>query len=115
MKPREDRDGSTLAEDGDGLTGLEAILQIGAAKPDALERAGALAQRHLEDWHRSCAQQRRTADFADDARRLASDQLMQSPRIGAIFVAEGKVIEQVFRRVDALFRQATPRCAARCL
>ena len=95
--------GLHLAEDGDGLAGLESVLQIGATKPDALQRAGALAQRHLEDRHCSSAQQDGAAYFADDARHLAGDQLMQSPRIGAIFVAEGEVIEQVFRGADVFF------------
>ncbi len=85
-----------LAEDGNRLTGLEAVLQICATKPDAFERAGALAERHLEDRHRSRAQQHRSAHLADDTRRLSGDELQESPGIGAIFIAEGKVIEQIF-------------------
>jgi hypothetical protein len=92
-----------FAEDSDRLTGLEAIFQIRATKPDAFERAGALTKRHLEDRHRSRAQQHRSAHFADDARHLAADEFMQSPGIGAIFIAEGEVIEQIFCGADLFF------------
>ncbi len=95
--------GLHLAEDGDSLASLKTVLQIGPTKPDALQRSDALSKRHLEDGHCASAQQDGAAYFANDARHLAGDQLIESARIGAIFVAEGKVIEEVFRGADFLF------------
>ena len=60
---------------------------------------------HLEDGHGTRAQQDRAAHFADDAGGFAGHQLMQRARIGAIFVAEREMVEQVFRGVDVLFRE----------
>src|ERR1700761_1142744 len=92
-----------LAEDGDSLASLKAVLQIGATKPDALQRSDALSKRHLEDGHCAGAQQDGAAYFANDACHLAGDQFIESARIGAVFIAEGKMIEKVFRGADFLF------------
>ncbi len=89
----------------DKLTGLEAVPQISAVEPDALQSASALAGGHLENGHAAGAEQSRGADFRDDRGHLARAQFGNSTRVHAVFVAEGQVVKQIVDRADALGAQ----------
>ena len=97
------------------LPGMKLVLQVGPVEPHALQRQAALAQGHLEDRHAPRPQQCRPAHLGDHARHLARLQLVQAARILPVFVAKGKVVEQVFGGLDVLggkhLRHARPHAA----
>ena len=55
---------------------------------------------------RAGAEEDGAADFADDGGHVAGVELVDGARVEAVFVAEGKVVEEVFDGVDAALGEA---------
>src|SRR5262249_44453218 len=88
------------------LAGLEAIAQVFAVKPDALERGASLAGHQLKDRHALArAENSGVAHLGDHGSHLARAQLADAARIQPVFIAERQVVEQVFDGGDALLLQ----------
>jgi hypothetical protein len=87
------------------LSGLEAITQVVAAKPDALERGWPLPGNQFEDGEALGAEKPGIAHFGDYRGHLSGAQLTNAAGIQPVFIAERQVIEQVFHRVYVLLLQ----------
>ncbi len=94
-----------LAVESDQLARFEAVAQVSAVEPDALQAGPALAGRHLEDGHAAGSKQARCPDFGDDRGHLAYSKFGDAAGIYAVFVAKRQVMEQVVDSVDALCSQ----------
>ncbi len=92
--------GLDLAEDGDGLAALEFAVEVGAVEPETLEDEAALAEGQLEDGHAAGAEDGGVADLGDDAGGFAGLELVEAAGVLAVFVAEGEMVEEVFRGGD---------------
>lgn len=92
--------GFELAEEGDGGAEGEAVFEVGAVEPHALDGGGALADGHLEERHAGGAEESGTADLADDRGHGSGLEIRDGLGVEAVFVAEGQVIEEVFDGVE---------------
>jgi hypothetical protein len=75
-------------------------------KPDAFDRAQALADGHFEHRAGARAQHGGAADFSEQADGFAGLQRGDGPRIETIFVAKRQMVEQVFYGLDATLTQS---------
>ena len=96
------------------MSGLEAITQVVAAKPDALERGWPLPGNQFEDGEALGAEK---PGIGTSAIIVAISPARSSPMLRGIqpvFIAERQVIEQVFHRVYVLLLQplGNPRAYA---
>ena len=98
--------GFHLAVGGEGLSGMEAALKVGAIEPEALNGGAAGAEGEFEDGDGAGAEEGGAAHFADDGCHLAGLELGDGLGIGAIFVAEREIEEKVFDGVNAFFGEA---------
>ena len=89
-----------LSEHGHRLSRMEAVLQIRAVEPHALQRQASLAQGHFENRHAPRLKESRSPHFRNHAGRFARLQLIDAARILAVFITKGKVIEKVFGSLD---------------
>ncbi len=88
--------GVDLAEESDGGAEGEAVFEVGAVEPHALDGGGALADGHLEEGHAGGAEEGGAADLADDGGHGAGFEIGDGLGVEAVFVAEGQVVEEVF-------------------
>ncbi len=84
-------------------------------EPEALHGGGALADGHFEEGHTAGAQQGRTADFRDDAGGFAWLELGERAGIQPVFVAKGKMEEEIFDGEDGLLGQSPGDSGANAL
>src|SRR6185437_2767619 len=75
------------------LSGFEAITQVVAAKPDALERGWPLPGNQFENGEALGAEKSGIANFGDDRGHLSGAQLTNAAGIQPVFIAERRVIE----------------------
>ncbi len=92
--------GFELAVEGDHGSEREAVLEIGAVEPHALDGGGALADGHLEEGHAGGAKEGGAADLADDGGHGAGFELGDGLGMEAVFVAEGEMVKEVFDGVE---------------
>ena len=102
-----------LAEQDDALMRVEDVVEERLVEPDRAERSGRVADEHLEDLEARAARRPEAAadDLADDRRRDAGPQRRNRLEVAAVFVADGKAVEQIFDR--AAGRRAAGRRRAR--
>lgn len=86
--------------EGEELAGVEAVFEIGAVEPDALHAGGTLADGDLEDGHAFGAQKDDAADFGEGAGGFSGAEFGERPRVEAVLVTEGEVVEQVLDGED---------------
>src|SRR5262249_14597764 len=94
-----------LAVECNQLAGLEAVAQVFAVKPDALESRPALPGHHFKDGHLPGAKEPGVADLGDHRRHFARPELGDPTWVEPVFVTERQVVEQVFDGGDVLLRQ----------
>ena len=99
-----------LAVDRDCLPGLEFAVQIWRVEPDALECVAALPHGQLKERHAPRPQQNRPAHLGDHAGHFARLQFVQTARILPVFVAKGKMVEQILRRLDVFGASISATC-----
>ena len=87
------------------LPRLEAVFHIRGVEPDAFQAGSPLAGGHFENRHAAGTEQRGRSHLRNHRRHLARPQFRDAARIQAIFVAEGKVMQQIIDRADILRRQ----------
>jgi hypothetical protein len=93
--------GFHLAEYGHRLPGVEAVLEISSVEPQALQRQPSLAQCHFEDRHAAAGpEQCGSAHLRDHAGGLARFQFINAAGILPVFIAKGKMIEEVLGGLD---------------
>ena len=97
--------GLDFAEQGDGLSGAEAAFEVAAVEPDALHGKIALAYGHFKDGRAFGREQRSAADFSNDGGHFTGLQFVETAWILAVFVTEGKMVQQVFGEQNALGRK----------
>ncbi len=106
--------GLELAVDGDLLAELEALAEIAAVEPDALDgglaeagqaardvdAGGGETEGQLEEGASACGEQVRAADVAEQRGHFAGLHFCDGLGAEAVFVTEGQVVEEVFDSVD---------------
>ena len=91
-----------LAVQGDHLPGSELVLQVGRVKQEAAQAGASLPHGQLENRHAARAEEPGIAHFTDHGGHLAGAQFGNPARIQPVFIAKGKVMEQVADGVDSL-------------
>ena len=94
-----------LAVERDHLPRHEFVLQVRRVEPQAAQPSAALPHRELKDRHAAGAKQSGVANFGDHRGHLAGPQFGNAAGIQPVFVAKGKIMEQVADRVDAFAGQ----------
>ena len=104
-----------LAVEGDHLSGLEAVLEVGAAEPDAFQGVAALARSHLHDGHAPGTQQHGSANLGDYAGHFSGRQLGDAARINPILIAKWQIIKEILDDGDSLGGQRLGQARAYAL
>src|SRR6476620_11515647 len=84
-----------LAVERNQLARFETIFEIGGVEPEATDLGPPLAGHQFKNRHPTSAEETRVADLRNHGRHFARLQLFHTSWVQPVFVAKGKVVQQV--------------------